>query len=157
MCRTQRPTGRCYLPPSCKTTHSLVITSMSYSVFVQEVFVKHSHLFAVQGSSSSWRRRRETNVTQALVSITNWRSVPASKGRWYWEAACPHLRRRATSGLLSSTAKRWTILFPAHTTEVFYSIQNVSLDFLSWETKQSTYTINKTDSENKIDSRVREP
>ena len=39
-----------------RQTHSLVVTRVSYSVFVQEVFVKHSHLFAVQGSPSSWRR-----------------------------------------------------------------------------------------------------
>lgn len=35
--------------------NSLVIICVSYSVVVQEVFVKHGHLFAVQGPPSSWK------------------------------------------------------------------------------------------------------
>lgn len=51
--------------------NSLVIISMSYSVFVQKAFVKHGHLFAVEGPSAPWREGVHSgSVTLGLDFLT---------------------------------------------------------------------------------------
>lgn len=51
--------------------NSLVIICMSYSVLVQEVFVKHGHLFAVQGPPSSWGGGGQRRHTLNTLSVTS--------------------------------------------------------------------------------------
>lgn len=50
--------------------NSLVIIGMSYSVLVQKVFVKHGHLFAVEGPSAPWGRGHSGSVRQTPFSVT---------------------------------------------------------------------------------------
>lgn len=53
-----------------RQNNSLVVICMSYSVFVQEAFVKRGHLFAVQGPPSSWGKEgRHSRLCYILIRI----------------------------------------------------------------------------------------